>query len=341
MVQLLQCVECGSPVSADAESCPNCQTRDYRGLTCAVCLEPIKPSEVRMETGPMGTTLFFHPDCYAQVQHAPHPCESCGVLVVDSSAEECPNCGHKLERQTCQFCHQPFSPQLEDYDDRIEEVTEGGILVLKDAVLKGQGHRVCAEARGGKPRTELYRPLFEALEAGNWKEADRATDQLIRYFSSHCSTANMPVVELQQIDDLWLRYSQGQFGFSVQSRIWQEVGGALGVDDPNAYGEFALRVGWQRAMGTVPAINPAPSNVQEQVAAFFNRMRGPKTETVYETLGYSELTFDISAPPGHLPFPGAMTGRNFSIGRSRLYTDSWDVPYMATLVSRFSKSAAA
>lgn len=341
MVQLLQCVECGNSVSDNSETCPNCQARDYRGLTCAVCLQPIKPSEVRMEAGPMDTTLFFHPDCFSQVQHAPRPCGSCGVLVVDSSEDECPNCGYHLERQACQFCQQPFSPELEDYDDRIREVTVGGIVILEDAVLRGQGHRICAEARDGKPRTELYRPLFEALEGGDWKEADRITDQLIRYFSSHCSTSNIPVVELQQIDDLWVRYSNGRFGFSVQSRIWQEVGGAIGVDDSAAYGEFALRVGWQKAAGSVPAINQSPSNFQEQVAAFFNRLRGPKTETVYETLGYSELTFDVSAPPGHLPFPGAMSGRDFSTGRARLYTDSWDVPYMASLVNQFAKSAAA
>ena len=151
----------------------------------------------------------------------------------------------------------------------------------------------------------------------------------------------MPVVELQQIDELWVRFSQGKFGFSVQSRIWQEVGGAIGVDSSSAYGEFALRVGWQKAMGSVPAINQSPSNAQEQVAAFFNRLRGPKMETVYETVDYPELTFDISAPPGHLPFPGAMTHRDFSTGRSRAYTDSWDVPYMSSLVNQFAKTTAA
>ncbi|MGD1939205.1 MAG: GUN4 domain-containing protein [Cyanophyceae cyanobacterium] len=336
MVQLLQCVECGNSVSDSAENCPHCQAQDYRGLTCTVCLQPVKPSEVRMEKGPMDTAMFFHPECFSQVRNAPRPCGSCGVFVVDASIKECPNCGNDLDRRLCSFCNQPFSFHIEDYDDRIEEVVVGGVTIYKDVVLKGQGHRVCAEARGGKPRETLYEPLFNALEAGQWREADRATDQLVRYFASNSSVANFPVAELKQIDELWVKYSQGKFGFSVQSRLWREAGGTVGVDEPRVYGEFALRVGWQRAVGTVPVVDQSPGSWKEQVAAFFNRMRGPKTETVYEAIAYQDLIFDLSAPPGHLPFPGANAGRNFSLGRSRMYTDSWDVPYMAALASQLS-----
>ncbi|MGD1849883.1 MAG: GUN4 domain-containing protein [Cyanophyceae cyanobacterium] len=243
MVQLLQCVECGNSVSDTAETCPHCKARDYRGLSCTVCLQPAKPSEVRMEPGPMDTTMFFHPDCFTQVRNAPRPCGSCGVFVVDASVKECPHCGSDLARRLCNFCGQPYSPHIEDYDDRIQEVVVGGVSVFEDVVLKGQGHRICAEARGGKPRETLYEPLYRALEAGQWQEADRATDQLIRYFASRSSVGNFPVAELKQIDELWVRYSKGKFGFSVQSRLWQEVGGTLGEDEPRVYGEFALRVG--------------------------------------------------------------------------------------------------
>ncbi len=33
-----------------------------------------------------------------------------------------------------------------------------------------------------------------------------------------------PCIDLRTIDQLWVRYSNGRFGFSVQKRIWQSVG---------------------------------------------------------------------------------------------------------------------
>ncbi|NJR67007.1 MAG: transcriptional regulator, partial [Leptolyngbyaceae cyanobacterium CRU_2_3] len=36
-----------------------------------------------------------------------------------------------------------------------------------------------------------------------------------------------PCEDLRVIDRLWVQYSNGRFGFSVQKRIWLEVGGWL------------------------------------------------------------------------------------------------------------------
>ena len=36
-----------------------------------------------------------------------------------------------------------------------------------------------------------------------------------------------PCADLRVIDQLWVRYSNGRFGFSVQKQIWVEVGGKL------------------------------------------------------------------------------------------------------------------
>ncbi len=46
----------------------------------------------------------------------------------------------------------------------------------------------------------------------------------------------LPCEDLRTIDRLWVKYSSGRFGFSVQSRIYK----AAGED----YGKFCEQVGW-------------------------------------------------------------------------------------------------
>ena len=38
------------------------------------------------------------------------------------------------------------------------------------------------------------------------------------------SMKKFPCTDLRTIDQLWVKYSNDKFGFSVQRRIWQEVG---------------------------------------------------------------------------------------------------------------------
>ena len=48
---------------------------------------------------------------------------------------------------------------------------------------------------------------------------------------------------LRKIDQLWVKYSKGSFGFSVQRRIWSEVT-ATTTDPNNIHDEFGRRLGW-------------------------------------------------------------------------------------------------
>lgn len=320
------CLECGGAVAAAAASCPHCQTRDHGGLTCAVCLQAVRPSAVAYlpETG-----KFFHLACLTLVKQAARPC-GCGVWVVDASRVDCPNCGGRLAADRCRFCAHPFSPAIEDYGDRVCLETVGGLQVYRDLVRRHEAHRVCAESRGGFLRKDLYRDLYEALLAKNWRAADVATDRLMRYFAAAVPVAAVPLVELQQIDDLWTSYSGGRFGFSIQARLWQSMGGGrAGTDDGVTYGTFAESVGWQRSL--FEEARPfeeagAASVLWQRVQGWLGRSPVPQAS---EELSYDELQFDLSAPPGHLPFPGAETDRDWSIGREAGLADGWDVPAMA------------
>ncbi len=89
-----------------------------------------------------------------------------------------------------------------------------------------------------------YRPLRELLAAGEWLKADQMTRLLILTIANRqvegwldiLHIQNLPCLDLQTINQLWVDYSKGRFGFSAQKRIWNQV---------NNFGEFSDRVGWR------------------------------------------------------------------------------------------------
>ncbi len=73
------------------------------------------------------------------------------------------------------------------------------------------------------------------------------------------------------MDQLWVKYSKGKFGFSVQKQIWLDLGGKLdGEPDLYTFVKLSDRVGWRK------------NN---------------------EWLSYDNYTFSTNAPQGHLPTP--------------------------------------
>jgi hypothetical protein len=111
------------------------------------------------------------------------------------------------------------------------------------------------------------------LEAGKWREADQETNCVILKAARREvdgwldmeSLDNFPCDDLRTIDQLWVKYSQGRFGFSVQKKIWLEVGGK---DDDNTIWNLGEYVGWNNK---------------------------------FSWLEYEDLTFNMQAPSGHLP----------------------------------------
>ncbi|MGE5658309.1 MAG: GUN4 domain-containing protein [Actinomycetota bacterium] len=89
-----------------------------------------------------------------------------------------------------------------------------------------------------------YTPLQHLLAAHKWKEADQETWRVLcqalgkptKGYLHPADLGNLPCADLQTIDRLWVKYSEGLFGFSVQKSIYESVGGD--------YGQFCDRVGW-------------------------------------------------------------------------------------------------
>ncbi|RCJ20092.1 hypothetical protein A6S26_05070 [Nostoc sp. ATCC 43529] len=130
-----------------------------------------------------------------------------------------------------------------------------------------------------------YTRLRDLLRDGVWIEADRETlAVMLKASGSEQNTSldlgsisKLPCTDLRTIDQLWVKYSNGRFGFSVQKRIWESV---------EDYDTFSDRVGWRKWRTVV-----------------VNKWFGLKqqTEKQIKWLTYSDFTFDTSAPEGHLP----------------------------------------
>ncbi|MDZ7963135.1 MAG: GUN4 domain-containing protein [Aulosira sp. DedQUE10] len=97
-----------------------------------------------------------------------------------------------------------------------------------------------------------YKRLRNLLEAGKWKEADaetlavmlKASGREVEGWLNIKSINNFPCKDLRTIDQLWVKYSNQCFGFSVQKRIWESVGGNPDADH-EIYEVFVDLVGWR------------------------------------------------------------------------------------------------
>lgn len=97
-----------------------------------------------------------------------------------------------------------------------------------------------------------YDRLRNLLAIGKWREADEETRSLILCLvcreiegSLRARDINkLPSQDLQTIDKLWVKYSGGRFGFSVQKRLWQDVVGSRANPGYGTLRRFGERVGW-------------------------------------------------------------------------------------------------
>lgn len=101
-----------------------------------------------------------------------------------------------------------------------------------------------------------YQRLAELLKAGDWLGADLETAKQMLAVMNRTEDGwlrvedvdNFPCEDLRAIDQLWVHYSQGRFGFSVQKRIYQSLGGKRKYDR-DVWNAFGDAVGW-REKGT-------------------------------------------------------------------------------------------
>lgn len=91
-----------------------------------------------------------------------------------------------------------------------------------------------------------YTRLRDLLADRKWQESNEETLVLILRATRRESDGwldalnldELPCTELETINQLWVAYSRGQFGLSVQCQVYEQVGGD--------YGQFCDRIGWRK-----------------------------------------------------------------------------------------------
>lgn len=99
--------------------------------------------------------------------------------------------------------------------------------------------------------------LETLLKSGNWQEADYETARIILKIANRetegvlklADIQNFPIEKLQDIDQMWVKYSHGHFGFSIQKQIYQNL---ITEKEPEKnyqqnWAVFCEQIGWKKA----------------------------------------------------------------------------------------------
>jgi hypothetical protein len=107
-----------------------------------------------------------------------------------------------------------------------------------------------------------------------------------------------PCEDLRIIDQLWVQYSNGHFGFSVQKKIYLEVGGKL-------LEENLQRAPWEKVVASTrlyARIRGRVRNDEYEAYVRFSDRVGWRVNN--DWISYSNAIFDTTSPKGHLPIGG-------------------------------------
>lgn len=122
-----------------------------------------------------------------------------------------------------------------------------------------------------------FKNLYELLKDGSWEEADAETVRLVLELMPERGYRYLDIdqiapKDLKRINQLWVHYSKGRFGFSVQQNIWKKLLKVYNHSEywveQEAYCAFIDCVGWSR-----------------------------EKDRIY----HSDFDYSLKAPRGHLP----------------------------------------
>lgn len=158
-----------------------------------------------------------------------------------------------------------------------------------------------------------YTVLRDLLASGKWRAANDETNRIVakiawlnrrreggsgRYFGNpnmthldRIDTFYFPRSDLHTIDRLWVKFSRGRFGFSVQKRIWLSMGGEI---------KQAIK--------------------SHSLQQYYLGVNFEKKLQQYEVI-YDRITFDIKACPGHLPALAELFLGNDNKSNPHIYTE--------------------
>ena len=98
---------------------------------------------------------------------------------------------------------------------------------------------------------QIYQKLEEYLEQQDWREADYETAFIVyqwmvieNYDDFDDLFRDVSLEVIDEIDRLWMDYSEGKFGIKGQAKIYRDLGGTVNING-KVWELFSDRVGWQ------------------------------------------------------------------------------------------------
>ncbi|MBD2740029.1 GUN4 domain-containing protein [Coleofasciculus sp. FACHB-1120] len=133
-----------------------------------------------------------------------------------------------------------------------DEYSDFDIRASADALSIPLEAQITLQTERTSERRVDYTRLEALLKAGEWQKADRKTDIIMLKISGREENGwllkenikNFPCEDLHTINELWVKYSNGRFGFSVQKYIWQALVSS-NESDLKIFQRFGDTVGWR------------------------------------------------------------------------------------------------
>ncbi len=164
---------------------------------------------------------------------------------------------------------QELMARLEAIEARLEALTQQG---LTERLARMEDKLLLVTD------VERYQKLQGLLKVGKLLEADDETVHVIMQEAGKTDREDLtpdevkvfPCSVLRVIDRLWTTYTGGRFGFSVQLKLYQEVGGTLETaiaQDLDMLRRLGDRVGW-RENGQWRTIAQAEHRMEDPVGCY-------------------------------------------------------------------------
>jgi GUN4-like/SEFIR domain len=143
-----------------------------------------------------------------------------------------------------------------------------------------------------------YTQLEGLLKTAEWQKADQKTKEILLFSLKKESNGKLGVKDIRNIqdeillaiDELWMKFSGQQFGFSIQRNIWQDI--------LRPKKEFFLK-------SLLPKKTTPNDNDKDNWYKFGETLGWYQTNnktSKKEWIQYRNLDFTLEAPKGHLPY---------------------------------------
>ncbi len=179
-----------------------------------------------------------------------------------------------------------------------------------------------------------YQVLQDLLHNKFWKQADEETFRLMLAATGRTKEGwlnpaaldNFPCTDLNTLNQLWVKYSGGRFGFSAQQEVYQKL----------VLPDSGKKQPWQLPWGA--------SEASKRAIAFAKEVKWVWGKDIYPLFkSYNTLDFSENAPKGHLPacwfwhLDSWEAFRSGTLGSTRALGGSDPIGLLSMLVKRMNE----